>query len=127
MVPVVYGRRFPMGDPPSVYGAARAARHCRRIYLGEDFIGSDSVCLILGDNIFYHPNMENILAEAKDKLNGAVVFGIRVSDPRTSALLNLITPAKSFHWKKNLKIQSRIISFPDCISTITMLLKSQKH
>lgn len=55
--------------------------------LGEQFIGGDTVCLILGDNIFYHPNMDKILAEAKKKLDGAVVFGVRVSDPRSFGVI----------------------------------------
>ena len=50
--------------------------------IGEEFIGKDNVCLILGDNIFYHPEMGKILSGAINKLDGAVVFGIYVSDPR---------------------------------------------
>lgn len=52
--------------------------------VGKDFIGDDSVCLILGDNIFYYPEMEELLAKAKEESEkqGAVVFGYRVSDPR---------------------------------------------
>ncbi len=44
--------------------------------LAEKFIGADSVCLILGDNVFYHPDMPRILSEAESKLSGAVVFEI---------------------------------------------------
>ena len=48
--------------------------------LGEEFIGEDSVALILGDNIFYGSSMVNILQASKDP-SGGVVFAYRVSDP----------------------------------------------
>lgn len=50
--------------------------------LGEDFIGNDNVCLILGDNIFYGQNMTKILKSAIDNNQGATVFGYPVKDPR---------------------------------------------
>ena len=49
--------------------------------LGEEFIGDDSVCLILGDNVFYGQNMTRILWDAMDNLSGATVFGYLVKDP----------------------------------------------
>jgi len=48
--------------------------------LGEEFIGEDSVALILGDNIFYGSSMANVLQASKDP-SGGVVFAYRVSDP----------------------------------------------
>lgn len=48
--------------------------------LGEEFIGDDSVALILGDNIFYGSSMAHVLKESKDP-KGGVVFAYRVSDP----------------------------------------------
>ena len=50
--------------------------------LGADFIGDDSVCLILGDNIFYGQNMTGVLRKAIEELDGAIVFGYPVKDPR---------------------------------------------
>lgn len=50
--------------------------------IGEKFIGSDRVCLILGDNVFYGPNMTAILKEAMSIDKGAVIFGYPVKDPR---------------------------------------------
>lgn len=50
--------------------------------LGEEFIGDDSVCLILGDNVFYGQNMTKILKTAMEKNKGATVFGYPVKDPR---------------------------------------------
>lgn len=49
--------------------------------LGEDFIGEDSCCLILGDNIFYGAGLEGILENAALSLDGATVFAYRVADP----------------------------------------------
>lgn len=48
--------------------------------LGEEFIGDDSVALILGDNIFYGSSIAKVLQESKDQ-SGGVVFAYRVSDP----------------------------------------------
>ena len=50
--------------------------------LGEEFIGSDSVCLILGDNVFYGQNMTGILLRAKEQNKGATIFGYPVKNPR---------------------------------------------
>lgn len=48
--------------------------------LGEEFIGDDKVCLILGDNIFYGQDLTKILNEAKKQKEGATVFGYPVRD-----------------------------------------------
>ena len=50
--------------------------------LGVDFIGEDSVCLILGDNIFYGQNMTGVLKDAINNLDGATVFGYPVKNPK---------------------------------------------
>lgn len=50
--------------------------------IGEDFIGDDSVCLVLGDNVFYGQNMTMHLRRAIDNLSGATIFGYPVNDPR---------------------------------------------
>ncbi|MEK4150835.1 glucose-1-phosphate thymidylyltransferase RfbA [Carnobacterium sp. FSL E2-0243] len=49
--------------------------------LGEEFIGEDSVCLILGDNIYYGGGMSKMLQRAATKTSGATVFGYHVNDP----------------------------------------------
>ena len=49
--------------------------------LGENFIGNDSVCLILGDNIFYGQGFSELLKRAKNNKSGATIFGYSVSDP----------------------------------------------
>ena len=60
---------------PSPDGLAQA------FILGDEFIGDDSVCLILGDNIFYGYNFRGILEESAALEDGAVVFGYYVNDP----------------------------------------------
>ncbi|HUH42902.1 MAG TPA: glucose-1-phosphate thymidylyltransferase RfbA [Sulfurimonas sp.] len=60
---------------PSPDGLAQA------FILGEDFIGTDSVCLILGDNIFYGQGFSPMLKNAASLKEGAVVFGYQVKDP----------------------------------------------
>ena len=50
--------------------------------LGEEFIGDDNVCLILGDNVFYGAGFSGLLEEAAKLKEGAVVFGYPVKDPR---------------------------------------------
>ncbi len=49
--------------------------------LGEDFIGDDSVCLILGDNIYYGAGLSELVQSAAKKTSGATVFGYHVNDP----------------------------------------------
>jgi glucose-1-phosphate thymidylyltransferase len=60
---------------PSPDGLAQA------FVLGEEFIGDDSCCLILGDNIYYGAGLEGILEDAAMTLDGATVFAYRVADP----------------------------------------------
>lgn len=60
---------------PSAGGLAQA------FILGEEFIGKDSVCLVLGDNIFYGQGFTPLLKNAASLKEGAVVFGYQVKDP----------------------------------------------
>lgn len=49
--------------------------------IGEKFIGKDSVCLVLGDNVFYGQGFSPLLKSAANRSSGATVFGYRVQDP----------------------------------------------
>lgn len=60
---------------PSPDGLAQA------FILGEDFIGQDSVCLVLGDNIYYGQGFSTMLRKAVENNEGATVFGYQVKDP----------------------------------------------
>ena len=73
-----YGVRFEYAEQPSPDGLAQA------FIIGERFIGDDSVCLVLGDNIFYGQSFTRMLKEAVDKAENeqkATVFGYYVNDP----------------------------------------------
>ncbi|MDO4567598.1 MAG: glucose-1-phosphate thymidylyltransferase RfbA [Clostridia bacterium] len=50
--------------------------------LGEEFIGDDDVCLVLGDNVFYGQTLSTTLNRAKSRSKGATIFGYPVKDPR---------------------------------------------
>lgn len=73
-----YGVRFEYAEQPSPDGLAQA------FIIGEDFIGNDSVCLVLGDNIFYGQSFTRMLQEAVrtvEEEQKATVFGYWVADP----------------------------------------------
>lgn len=73
-----YGVEFTYAEQPSPDGLAQA------FIIGEDFIGKDSACLVLGDNIFYGSNFSTLLSDAvkeAEKEDKATVFGYWVNDP----------------------------------------------
>lgn len=73
-----YGVRFTYAEQPSPDGLAQA------FIIGEDFIGEDSACLVLGDNIFYGAGFSSMLREAvrtAEEEKKATVFGYWVNDP----------------------------------------------
>lgn len=70
-----FGIKLSYAVQPSPDGLAQA------FIIGEDFIGNDSCCLILGDNIFYGQHFSENLKAANARTEGATVFGYHVSDP----------------------------------------------
>ncbi|MFN3581383.1 MAG: glucose-1-phosphate thymidylyltransferase RfbA [Pseudomonas sp.] len=70
-----FGIELSYAEQPSPDGLAQA------FLIGEEFIGKDNVCLILGDNIFYGYGFSAMLREAAERQSGATVFGYHVSDP----------------------------------------------
>ncbi len=70
-----FGVKFSYIEQPSPDGLAQA------FILGEEFIGNDSVAMVLGDNIFYGVGFSLMLKEAIKKIEGATVFGYQVKDP----------------------------------------------
>lgn len=70
-----FGIRLSYAVQPSPDGLAQA------FIIGEEFIGDDSVCLVLGDNIFYGQGFSPMLRAAAAKRQGATVFGYQVKDP----------------------------------------------
>lgn len=57
--------------------------------IGEDFIGRDKVCLVLGDNIFYGPNFTPKLKAAAARHTGATIFGYQVKDPERFGVVQI--------------------------------------
>ena len=74
---------------PSPDGLAQA------FILGEEFIGKDNVCLILGDNIFYGQHFSDQLKRAADQSNGATVFGYYVNDPERFGVVDFDAQGKA--------------------------------
>ena len=70
-----YGIRLSYAEQPKPEGLAQA------FIIGEDFIGDDSVCLVLGDNIFYGQGFTPLLQKVAARTEGATVFGYQVKDP----------------------------------------------
>jgi glucose-1-phosphate thymidylyltransferase len=70
-----FGIRLTYKIQPSPDGLAQA------FIIGEEFIGNDSVCLVLGDNIFWGHGFTPILEKAASRVGGATVFGYQVNDP----------------------------------------------
>lgn len=70
------GISFSYAEQPSPDGLAQA------FIIGADFIGDDSVCMVLGDNIFYGYSLSGMLKEAAQIKDGATVFGYYVNDPQ---------------------------------------------
>jgi glucose-1-phosphate thymidylyltransferase len=77
-----FGVFIEYAEQPKPEGLAQA------FIIGEDFIGSDPVCLVLGDNIFYGQNFSTHLKAAASQEVGATVFGYRVSDPQRFGVID---------------------------------------
>ena len=71
-----FGIKLSYAVQPSPDGLAQA------FIIGEEFIGNDSVCLVLGDNIFYGQGFSSMLKAAAARKTGATIFGYQVKDPQ---------------------------------------------
>jgi glucose-1-phosphate thymidylyltransferase len=74
---------------PSPDGLAQA------FIIGEEFIGSDKVCLVLGDNVFYGQSFTEKLLSAASRNNGATVFGYQVKDPERFGVVDFDSQMKA--------------------------------
>ncbi len=84
-----FGVRFEYIEQPSPDGLAQA------FILGEEFIGKDSVCLILGDNIFHGQHFTEKLLRAAAEPSGATVFGYWVKDPQRFGVVEFDAQGKA--------------------------------
>ena len=78
-----YGMQFSYIEQPRPEGLAQA------FILGEEFIGKDNVCLILGDNIFYGHDLQQLVKNAAARKTGATVFGYHVKNPQAYGVVEI--------------------------------------
>lgn len=84
-----FGIRFSYAEQPSPDGLAQA------FIIGEEFIGNDSVCLVLGDNIFHGQHFSEQLKRAAAREHGATVFGYMVKDPERFGVVDFDDTGKA--------------------------------
>lgn len=84
-----FGVNFSYAEQPSPDGLAQA------FIIGEKFIGSDSVCLVLGDNIYHGQHFSDQLDRANQQQKGATVFGYLVKDPQRFGVVDFDADGKA--------------------------------
>ena len=84
-----FGIRLEYAEQPSPDGLAQA------FIIGEEFIGNDSVCLVLGDNIFHGQHFSEQLQRAASRETGATIFGYMVKDPERFGVVEFDNTGKA--------------------------------
>jgi glucose-1-phosphate thymidylyltransferase len=84
-----WGMKFSYIEQPRPEGLAQA------FTLGADFVGSDNVALVLGDNIFYGRGFQGILLHAAERPSGATIFGYEVRDPERYGVVEFDSSGKA--------------------------------
>lgn len=121
-----FGVRFEYAEQPSPDGLAQA------FLIGEEFIGNDSVCLVLGDNIFYGAGFSSLLrnsVQRAEEENKATVFGYYVNDPERYGVAEfdkngkcLSIEEKPEHPKSNYAVVG-LYFYPNSVIEITKQIK----
>jgi glucose-1-phosphate thymidylyltransferase len=93
-----FGVNFSYAEQPSPDGLAQA------FLIGEKFIGNDSVCLILGDNIFHGQHFGEQLQNAATRTSGATVFGYWVKDPERFGVIDFDNQGRALSIEEKPKI-----------------------
>ena len=124
------GVKFEYAEQPSPDGLAQA------FIIGEDFVGDDSVCLVLGDNIFYGAGFSALLHKAvedAEKNNKATVFGYYVNDPERYGVAEfdengncLSIEEKPEHPKSNYAVVG-LYFYPNSVVEIAKNIKPSKR
>jgi glucose-1-phosphate thymidylyltransferase len=78
-----FGVEISYAEQPSPDGIAQA------FTIGENFIGTDRVCLVLGDNLFHGDGLITLLGDAAAQTSGATIFGYHVDDPKSFGVVEL--------------------------------------
>ena len=115
-----FGVEFTYAVQPRPEGLAQA------FLIGKEFIGSDSVSLVLGDNIFFGANLSTLLRRAAAQEKGATVFGYYVCDPERFGVVEFDAAGKRFPSKKNPNIPNPTMLWWGFTSTTTMWSASLK-
>ncbi|WP_035682725.1 sugar nucleotidyltransferase, partial [Bradyrhizobium liaoningense] len=92
-----FGLRFAYATQDAPRGLADA------FIVGRDFVGSDSVALILGDNIFYGHGLPSMLSTAASRKSGATVFGYVVNEPQAYGVIELGETGRALSIEENPK------------------------
>ena len=121
-----FGVRFEYAEQPSPDGLAQA------FLIGEEFIGNDSVCLVLGDNIFYGAGFSSLLrnsVQRAEEENKATVFGYYVNDPERYGVAEfdkngkcLSIEEKPEHPKSNYAVVG-LYFYPNSVIEVTKQIK----
>ena len=122
-----WGLRLEFAEQPSPDGLAQA------FLIGEDFIGKDPVCLILGDNIFYGYEFSHILKHVSPNDDNAVIFGYYVNDPERYGVADfdesgnvLSIEEKPSHPKSNYAVTGLYFYPPDVVEKAKALSPSDR-
>jgi len=97
--------------------------------VGEEFIGDDTVCMILGDNIFHGRDLSKILEKAGNYKEGATIFGYYVNDPRSFGVIefdktgNVISLEEKPENPKSNYIATGLYFFDNRVSSIAKIVK----
>lgn len=89
--------------------------------IGESFIASESIALVLGDNIFHGSGLGTSLRQHRS-IQGALIFAYHVSNPKDYGVVTLMQMVKRYQLKKSQKVQKVILQFRDFISMTTRWL-----
>lgn len=118
-----YGIRLEYAEQPSPDGLAQA------FLIGEEFIGEDSVCLVLGDNIFHGAGFSGMLREAvrtAEEDGNATVFGYWVNDPERYGVAEFDAAGNCLRSKRSRNIRNRTTRWWASISIRTRSWKWPK-
>lgn len=119
-----FRRRFRLGLKLSYKVQEEPKGIAQAFTIGADFIGSDDVCLILGDNIFYMGEQQRLFEREIANNPGGTVFGYHVSDPQRFAWSSLTRISKRYRLRKNPNSRSQTMRWSVFTSTNPMWWKS---
>lgn len=121
-----YGVNFEYAEQPSPDGLAQA------FIIGEEFIGDDNVCLVLGDNIFHGAGLANLLQQAvkdADEQEKATIFGYWVNDPERYGVVDFDEQGKALTIEEKPAIPRSnyavvgLYFYPNCVVDVAKQIK----